>query len=90
VTLCSCVCVCAVWQHSLHRHLVFGTEGPYWSSLLATYISYGASIVLSSGLTYGLESVGFGEQSAYFLATAGTGIINFFTLSSAFEPKKND
>ena len=75
----------SVWQHSLHRHLVFGADGPYWSSLIATYISYTLSILLSSGFTYVLDLAGVGEQLAYFISTAATGVINYFTLASAFE-----
>lgn len=76
-----------VWQHSLHRHLVFGTGGPYWKSLVATYVSYSASIVISSGITYALEHVGVGEQVSYFVSTAATGVVNYFMLASAFEPE---
>ena len=86
----ACVVSLAVWQHSLHRHLVFGTGGAYWKSLIATYVSYSASIVISSGITYGLERIGVGEQASYFISTAATGVVNYFMLASAFEPAKKE
>jgi hypothetical protein len=39
-----------VWQHALHRVLVFGSEGNYWKSLLYTYACYSVSIILSGFL----------------------------------------
>jgi hypothetical protein len=39
-----------VWQHALHRWLVFGSDGNYWKSLLYTYACYSLSIVLSGVL----------------------------------------
>lgn len=40
--------VAPVWQHALHRLLVFGSDGHYWKSLAYTYACYSMSIVLST------------------------------------------
>lgn len=37
-----------LWQHALHRLLVFGPQGNYIRSLLYCYVCYAVSIVLSS------------------------------------------
>jgi hypothetical protein len=75
-----------LWQHSLHRHLVFGTSSPYLSSLVWTYVSYSISIVLSSIFSYIFVSLlGVHHRIAFGLTLAITGVINYFTLKGAFE-----
>lgn len=75
-----------LWQHSLHRHLVFGSSSPYLSSLLWTYVSYTFSIVLSSIVNHGLVTFFSLHHRIAFTATLViTGFINFYTLKGAFE-----
>jgi hypothetical protein len=75
-----------LWQHSLHRHLVFGTSSPYWSSLAWTYVSYTLSIVLSSILNHGLVAyLGVHHRTSFMLTLIITGVINYHTLKNAFE-----
>lgn len=76
-----------LWQHSLHRHLVFGTTTPYFRSLIWTYISYTLSIVLSSIINDQLVSrMGVHHRVAFGLTLVITGVINYFTLKNAFQP----
>lgn len=75
----------AVWQHALHRHLVFGTGGDYWASLLRTYIAYTLSIALSSAFTFVLDLAGVHPQLAFALATGATGLFNYLTLRDVFK-----
>jgi len=75
-----------VWQHSLHRYLVFGATGNYWKTLMWTYVSYTLSLVLSSVLNYVLaDQLSLNHRIAFVLTLLLTGILNFFTLKSAFE-----
>jgi len=47
--------VSILWQHSLHRYLVYGHSKPYFQSLVGTYAAYSVSIVLSHFAMMGLE-----------------------------------
>eukprot|EP01138_Halocafeteria_seosinensis_P002373 gb/GECG01002430.1/.p1 GENE.gb/GECG01002430.1/~~gb/GECG01002430.1/.p1 ORF type:complete len:147 (+),score=9.03 gb/GECG01002430.1/:1-441(+) len=75
-----------VWQHLLHQWLVFGFAKNYLSSLLSMYAAYAASIALSTAFTFILEQwVGLTGSWAFGVSTAATGVINYFTVKSAFE-----
>lgn len=75
-----------LWQHALHRYLVFGAASPYLSSLVWTYISYTLSIVLSSGLSLVFVSyLGVHHRISFVLTLVITGVLNFHTLKNAFE-----
>lgn len=74
-----------VWQHALHRHLVFGTSSPYWSSLFWTYASYTLSIVLSAVINHALVAwIGLHHRISFGLTLIITGVINYRTLKNAF------
>ena len=80
-----------LWQHALHRYLVFGTAAPYLRSLVWTYLSYALSIVLSSVLNHALVSyIGVNHRVSFALTLVNTGVLNFYTVSSAFETPKTD
>jgi hypothetical protein len=71
-----------VWQHALHRFIVFGTAAPYWRSLGRTYVCYSASLVLSSVANDVLVVVlGLGVQLGWVLSLVITGVLNYFTVS---------
>ena len=54
------------------------------------YAAYAASIILSTGLTFVLEQwVGLTGTWAFAVSTAATGVINYFTVKSAFEFSKS-
>lgn len=72
-----------VWQHSLHRWLVFGFDSPYLKSLIATYAAYSASLVLSSLCNAGMVMAGLGPQVAYWGSLLVTGVLNYFMVASA-------
>ncbi len=74
-----------VWQHALHRLLVFGSRGNYVKSLVATYIAYSLSLVLSSLLSYLLSAVGMPYQLVWLLSLGATGVFNFFAVRDAFK-----
>ncbi len=66
--------VSIIWQHALHRYLVFGAEGDYWYSLLMTYATYSTSLLLSTALNYGLvEYLRLSSSLAWVLSLASTG-----------------
>lgn len=75
-----------LWQHSLHRFFVFGFGAPYLRSLCATYAAYALSMVASPFITeFFVQSVGVGAQAAWFLGLIICGVLNYFTVSKAFE-----
>ncbi len=77
--------ITTVWQHSLHRHLVFGTKGNYWKSLGFTYVAYTASIILSSVINDLLaEWLGVNHQVAWITTLFCTGVLNYFTVKNSF------
>mmetsp|Transcript_18729 Transcript_18729/g.47626 ORF Transcript_18729/g.47626 Transcript_18729/m.47626 type:complete len:147 (+) Transcript_18729:85-525(+) len=66
------------WQHALHRFLVFGASAPYWRSLFRMYLSYAASLLLSTGLNYCLvEMLHVDHGLAWVAGLLGTGGINY-------------
>jgi hypothetical protein len=76
-----------VWQHALHRWLVFGSSGNYCRSLFYTYVSYGLSIFLSSlANRFMVQQLALPHRLAWVLSLLATGVINFFTLREAFAP----
>lgn len=78
-----------VWQHALHRALVFGSESAYWPSLAWTYVSYSLSIVLSSVFQHAMVAwMGVNHRVAFGASLVATGVINYFTLKNAFEAPK--
>lgn len=75
-----------LWQHALHRYLVFGRQSPYLSSLLWTYLSYALSIVLSAVVQHVLLAwLGLHHRLAFGLTLVITGVINFHTVKGAFK-----
>jgi hypothetical protein len=76
-----------LWQHSLHRLLVFGTSAPYVSSLLKVYVAYALSIASSSVINFLLVAyVGASHRQAWVLTLVITGVLNMYTVKTAFEP----
>ena len=74
-----------VWQHALHRWMVFGSKSSYWTSLGMTYLCYSVSIVLSSLFTDILvQQLHIHHQVAWILTLVATGLLNFFTLRKVF------
>ena len=74
-----CYVVSCLWQHALHRHLVFGTNGPYLKSLLGFYASYSISIVLSPIINAILTVyVGLSMEMAYWATLVIGGVVNYF------------
>lgn len=79
-----------LWQHLLHRHLVFGTQASYWSSLFWTYVSYTLSIFLSSIINHVLVVyLNVYHRYSFNITLFITGIINYYTLKSAFNADDN-
>lgn len=77
-----------LFQHALHRWLVFGSGAPYCSSLVLTYIAYSLGIVLSSVLsTLFTVYLLIPHRLSFVLTLAATGIINYFTVSNAMTEK---
>ena len=75
-----------LWQHALHRYLVFGSQSPYLSSLLWTYLSYALSIVLSAVVQHALLAwLGLHHRLAFGLTLVITGVVNFHTVKGAFQ-----
>lgn len=75
-----------LWQHALHRYLVFGSQSPYLSSLFWTYLSYALSIVLSAVVQHVLLAwLGLHHRLAFGLTLVITGVINFHTVKGAFK-----
>lgn len=73
--------ISCLWQHALHRYLVFGCAGSaYITSLLAFYATYSLSVaaspVVNGALTVGM---GLGMDAAYWLSLAIIGVMNYFT-----------
>jgi len=86
-TIAWCVSyMCSIaWQHSLHRYIVFGSQGNFWKSLFWTYISYTLSLILSTVANDVLTmSLGVNHRVAWVLTLVATGVLNFFTLKNAF------
>lgn len=40
-----------LWQHALHRYMVFGPSGSYLKSLAYTYACYALALVVSTAVT---------------------------------------
>ncbi|KJE89835.1 hypothetical protein CAOG_01259 [Capsaspora owczarzaki ATCC 30864] len=82
--------VSIIWQHALHRTLVFGaTPGvSYWRSLGSTYLCYGLSIALLGPISVALDFVTGNHQVTWVLGLVITGAINYFTVKQAFAPPK--
>tara|TARA_R110002050_G_scaffold281201_1_gene428491 strand:+ start:792 stop:1136 length:345 start_codon:yes stop_codon:yes gene_type:complete len=79
--------VSILWQHSLHRFLVFGTGGDYWGSLWVTYVAYTTSLLVSMGMTYALtEYAGLSSQLVWLITLSCTGMFNYFSVKDAFAP----
>ena len=63
-----------VWQHALHLLIVFGFREDYWTSLLWTYVSYSASLLISTVLNWVLvENMHVNHGLAWVLTLAATG-----------------
>jgi len=73
-----------LWQHSLHRIIVFGSGSPFWKSLVLTYVSYSVSIVLGHFLMMAMEWVGLDYRLSWAMNLGGTGVLNFYLVSAAF------
>jgi len=80
--------VSILWQHSIHRILVFGSGGHYWRTLMLTYLSYSTSIILGHFFMMALESLGFDYKISWALNLGITGIFNYFLVSAAFSSGK--
>ena len=72
--------ISCLWQHALHRHLVFGATQPYCMSLIAFYATYAFSIaaspVVNGVLTAG---IGLSMEVAYWISIGIIGLLNYFT-----------
>ena len=81
--------ISCLWQHALHRHLVFGSEGSrYLPSLLAFYATYAFSIVASPAVNGVLTAgLGFSMELAYYLTLGIIGVLNYFTAGAALGSK---
>lgn len=80
-----------VWQHALHRYLVFGPVAAYWKSLFHTYISYTLGLVLSSLFsTLFTVYLHIPHQISFGLTLGVTGVINYFTVSEAMGGDKKE
>jgi len=82
-----------VWQHALHRYLVFGGRGSYWKTLFWTYVSYSLSIVLSHFLMAVLvDFLGIDYRLSWGGTLGVTGLLNYLMLKIAFgkEQQKQD
>lgn len=73
-----------IWQHALHSFLVFGFPRNYVRSLLGVYAAYTLSILLSSGVAFVADSWEVPPRITFVVSTVATGIVNFFTVKSAF------
>eukprot|EP01127_Copromyxa_protea_P002814 TRINITY_DN12753_c0_g1_i1.p1 TRINITY_DN12753_c0_g1~~TRINITY_DN12753_c0_g1_i1.p1 ORF type:complete len:144 (-),score=18.13 TRINITY_DN12753_c0_g1_i1:65-460(-) len=80
-----------VWQHALHRAIVFGSSQPYFKSLISTYAAYSVGIVLSMVLMWVLERLQIDGTVSWFIGLIFTGVLNYFTVSAAFKkPASSD
>eukprot|EP00658_Telonema_sp_P-2_P019679 TRINITY_DN17762_c0_g1_i2.p1 TRINITY_DN17762_c0_g1~~TRINITY_DN17762_c0_g1_i2.p1 ORF type:complete len:160 (+),score=41.80 TRINITY_DN17762_c0_g1_i2:115-594(+) len=85
-----------LWQHLLHRTIVFGTSQPYWSSLARVAVVYVGSLVLSAGLNMLVIEVLYLHSTIGFLVTtAFVGILNYlamvrFGFSGEFDDQSDD
>eukprot|EP00123_Amoebidium_parasiticum_P022466 comp87909_c0_seq1/m.48520 comp87909_c0_seq1/g.48520 ORF comp87909_c0_seq1/g.48520 comp87909_c0_seq1/m.48520 type:complete len:149 (-) comp87909_c0_seq1:26-472(-) len=79
--------VSIIWQHALHRYLVFGTGSPYLRSLVYTYTCYTLSIVLSTIINdvVFIQYLGLSPSKAFYATLIATGFINYFTVRNAFQ-----
>lgn len=73
-----------LWQFALHSALVYGFPDNILRGLLNTYAAYALSIVLSTGFAKILEWQGVAPTVSFWVSTVATGVINYFTVSSAF------
>jgi putative flippase GtrA len=85
-----------IWQHALHRFLVFGSDKPYFKvwpgleatnqqSLLGTYLAYSVGIVISHFLMEGLQALETNPTVSWVIGLAFTGLINYFMVREAFK-----
>jgi hypothetical protein len=75
-----------LYQHALHRYIVFGTSTPYLKSLIGTYLAYGVSIFLSHFFMLFLSAyLGLQSNVAWTVNIVATGFLNFFLVGSAFK-----
>lgn len=74
-----------LWQHALHRYLVFGTQNSYWKTLFWTYVSYTLSLVISPAIIYLLvDYMGMYYQLGWVISLCATGLFNWVTLKFSF------
>lgn len=76
--------VSIIWQHALHRYIVFGTKTSYLKSLIGTYASYFVSIIFSHFFMMFLEWCSVGSRMAWMINIGLTGILNYFLVKKAF------
>jgi putative flippase GtrA len=74
-----------IWQHALHRYLVFGWKGTsYFKTLFWTYISYSLSIIMSPIIIFILvDKLGIDYRIGWVVSLCATGLFNYVTLSMA-------
>jgi len=72
-----------LWMHALHRYLVYGPVKPYFSTLIATYVAYGVSILLSHFSMMGLEYLSFGSTTSWIINLVAGGFLNYYLVSKA-------
>eukprot|EP01080_Neovahlkampfia_damariscottae_P009674 gene9674-1880_t len=79
-----------IWQHALHRYLVFGWKGTsYFGTLFWTYISYSLSIVMSPVIIYIIvDKMGVDYRIGWFISLCATGVFNYITLSMANQKER--
>ena len=83
--------ISCLWQHALHRYLVFGATQPYFMSLIAFYATYALSIA-ASPVVNGLLTAGIGlsMEVAYWISISIIGLMNYFTAGAVMgESNKN-
>eukprot|EP01125_Pyxidicula_operculata_P012366 TRINITY_DN4060_c0_g1_i15.p1 TRINITY_DN4060_c0_g1~~TRINITY_DN4060_c0_g1_i15.p1 ORF type:complete len:134 (-),score=20.91 TRINITY_DN4060_c0_g1_i15:45-446(-) len=78
-----------IWQHKLHRVLVFGDDAPYWSSLVMTYISYSFSILLSNVIMFVMEMLGVNYKIAWGVNIVATGLLNYYSMKNTMKVSTN-
>ena len=67
---------------------MFGPDAHYWTSLAQTYATYSLTWALSTGANYVLTAhMQVPTSTAWALTLAGTGVLNFYWLQSAFLPE---
>ena len=80
--------ISCLWQHALHRYLVFGATQPYLTSLFAFYATYAISIaaspVVNGVLTAG---IGLSMEVAYWISLGAIGLLNYFTAGAVMRQK---